>query len=156
MKLSSTKRAHAVLQEAIINLVNVGEIVDRLAAGIFVVQANFVVEDGVEADVFEAGGLLYLAQVAAVIVAKRQHSAAGAEHLFPEVREGVSRSSEVDLYGFARRLGLGRNRECEYKNTCRDQNEFCVVTRTTEEACAQFPIVGSFPPSRASSSVYRR
>ena len=60
-----------------------------LPAGVFVVEADFVVKDGVEADVFEIGGLLYLAQVAAVTVAERQDGAAGAEHLLPEMREGM-------------------------------------------------------------------
>ena len=55
---------------------------------VLVVKPHLVVEDGVEADVLEAGGLLDRAQVAAVTLAQGEDGAAGAEHPLPEMGKG--------------------------------------------------------------------
>ena len=53
-----------------------------------VVKTDLVHEDPVEADGLEVGGVLDGAEVVAVALAERKDSAAGAEGLLPEVREG--------------------------------------------------------------------
>src|SRR5580692_5260254 len=58
------KRANAVLEQAIVNLVDVRKIVDWLPFGILVVQAEFIVKNGMEADVFKSSCVLDGAQVA--------------------------------------------------------------------------------------------
>jgi len=96
--------ANVVLEQAVVDLVDVGEVVDgsilrcttslpcglgeidSLAVGI--VEADLVVEDGVETDGLEISGLLHGAQIFAIALAERENSAAGAEGLLPEVRKG--------------------------------------------------------------------
>src|ERR1700731_797089 len=50
------KRLHAVGQETVINLIDIGEIVDGLPLTVLVVQTDLVVKNGVEANVFEIRG----------------------------------------------------------------------------------------------------
>ena len=78
----------AAFEQAVVDLVDVGEVVADAAVGAALHQAHVVVEDAVKADVAEAGGGMHRHEILAVVVAQRQHGAAGAEHLFPEVREG--------------------------------------------------------------------
>ena len=52
---------------------------------VFVVDADLVVEDGVEADVLEVGDLVDGANVVAIGLAEGEDGAAGAEDLFPEM-----------------------------------------------------------------------
>jgi len=47
-----------ILKQAVVDLIHVGEVVDRLAGAVFVVEASFVVENSVEADIFEAGNVV--------------------------------------------------------------------------------------------------
>ena len=47
------ERAHVILQQAVIDLIDVGKIVDRFSVGIFIVQTDFVVEDGMKPNVCE-------------------------------------------------------------------------------------------------------
>ena len=56
---------------------------------VLVIHADFVVKDGVEPDVLEAGRLLDLAQIAPVALAERQDRASRSEHPLPEVRKTV-------------------------------------------------------------------
>ena len=71
-------------------------------------------KDSVEADELKIGRSLYFPQIAAITVAERQDGAAGAEHLLPEVREGMGGSAQVDLDGFGPGLRLGlRGGGCE-------------------------------------------
>ena len=48
--------ADAVFEQAVVDLVDVGEVVDGVAVLVLVVDADLVVEDGVEANVLEVGG----------------------------------------------------------------------------------------------------
>src|SRR3984957_8635771 len=89
-----------ILQDAIVNLVDVGKIVGGVTAG------DFVMEDGVEANVFEIGCGLYLAQVASIAVAQTENGAARSEHLFPEMRKWMGGTIDVDLYGLPRGCAL--------------------------------------------------
>src|SRR5438445_11361782 len=58
--------AHSVFKQAVVNLVDVGEVVDGLAGGVFAVDAYFIVKTGVEAYVFVVGDALGFAEVVAV------------------------------------------------------------------------------------------
>ena len=104
---------HAVLEQAVVDLVDVGEVVADRAVRVAVHHAHVVVEDAVEADVAEAGSLAHGVQVLAVIVAQRQRGAAGAEHGFPEVRERRAGGLRVDadLHGGRRGREGGANQQ---------------------------------------------
>jgi len=82
---------------------------------VFVVDADVVVHDGMEADVLEVRDLLHSLRVVAVALAHGEDGAAGAEHLFPEMRERRGGSMRVDGDGLGRLLGEGGcgEGECE-------------------------------------------
>ena len=65
------KRAHAGGQQAVVDLIHVAEVELGMALGIFVIDSDFVVKDGVEAHVFESGNLLDLAEIVAIAIAQR-------------------------------------------------------------------------------------
>src|SRR5271168_636179 len=113
--------ADFVFEEAVVDLVDVGEIVDGLAGLVFVVEAEFVVEDSVEADVVEAGDALGFAEVAAIAVAEGEDGAAGAEHFFPEVWEGMGGGVGVDFDDL--RGGLRRGGGLRAYPRCRKNGE---------------------------------
>ncbi len=94
-KTQLDKRLDAVIQQAVIDVVDVGPVVDRLAILIFVVHAHFVMKDGMEAHVLEVGRSLHCSQIASIVFAQRQHCPARAEHLFPVVRERRSCSLRI-------------------------------------------------------------
>src|SRR3984957_11208212 len=100
------ERAHVILEQAIVNLVDVGKIVGGLTAGVFVIHADFVMEDGVEANVFEIGGSLHLAQVAPIAVAQTENGTPRSEHLFPEMWKWMGGTVDVNLYGLPRGCAL--------------------------------------------------
>src|SRR6266849_184573 len=81
--------ADVVLEQAVVNLIDVGKVVNGLTVFVLVVEAGLVVEDGVKADVFEAGDAAGFAKVVAVAFTKRDDAAFGAEHFLPKVGEGV-------------------------------------------------------------------
>src|SRR5262249_33838908 len=93
-----------VVQEAVIDLVNVGKIVDGLSLRIFLVHPHLIVENSVEADIFHLGRLLHLAQVTAIAAPQRQYRPAGPEHALPRVRKRVARRPWINLDRL--RLGL--------------------------------------------------
>src|SRR5437868_3405645 len=92
--------ANFIFEKAIVDLVDIGKIVDGFAGRIFVVDANFILKDGVEPDVIEICDSLGLAQVMAIAVAERKNGATGAEHFFPEMRQGAGWCGGIDLDGF--------------------------------------------------------
>src|SRR6202140_3556004 len=96
--------AYFVLEQSVVDLIDVGEIVDRFAGGVLVVNADLVMENGVEADVLETGDALGFAQIVAIAVAKRKNGAAGAKNFFPEMREGMGSCFGVDRNVFRRGL----------------------------------------------------
>ncbi len=109
---------HAVGEEAVINLIDVGKVVDGIALRILVVDADFVMKDGVKAHVIEVGDLLYGAEIVAIAFAQRENGAAGAEGTFPEVRKGRGRRLGIDDDGF---LGeKGGEGECESERYCEE------------------------------------
>src|SRR5271170_5499661 len=64
---------------------------------VLIVHPDFIMEDGMEAYVLEAGNLLDLAKIATIAIAQRENGASGAEHFLPEVGEGASGCCGVDL-----------------------------------------------------------
>ena len=89
-------RLDAQFQQAVVDLVDVGEVVDRLALLVQREHADVLVEDAVRAHVGEAGDLPDHLHVAPVVGTQRQRRAAGAEHLLPEMREGGAFGLRVD------------------------------------------------------------
>ena len=100
-------------QQAIINLIDIGPVVDRLPLLILVVGCGFAVKDGMKADVADIGDLFHLPQVVAVTLAKRNHRSAGAKHLLPEMGKGMRRRCRIDGKGADGRLGGKRSAERE-------------------------------------------
>src|SRR6185437_16432446 len=94
---------YSVLKKPVIDLVDIREVVNRLAVAILVVNANIVVQNRVEADVLKLGGFLHLAEVGVIVLAQTQHGAPGAEHLLPEVREWMRRRAWIERDGLVRR-----------------------------------------------------
>jgi hypothetical protein len=106
-KAQFDERTHAVVQQAVVDLIDIGKVVLGMSLGVFVVDSDFIVEDGVEADVLEAGNLLYISEIVAVALAQSHDGALGAEHLLPEVGEGVSGGGGVDLNHIGARCSRG-------------------------------------------------
>src|SRR5262249_30232319 len=94
---------HAVCEQPVVNLVDVGKVVNRIAVLVFVIYSDFILQDGVKTDVSEIGDCLYGAKVIAIALAQRKNCASRAEHLLPEMREWSSRCASAD------RDRLGRN-----------------------------------------------
>src|SRR5260370_33197988 len=82
------ERTNMILQQAVVDLIDIGEVVDGAAVFVFVVEAGFIVEDGMEAVVFKAGDALGFTQVVAVALAKAKDGAPRPKHFSPEVGEG--------------------------------------------------------------------
>src|SRR5580698_858265 len=95
-KTQLDKRAHTVGQQAIVDLINVGEVVHGMPFGVLVINPNFIVEDGMEAYVLETGDLFYVAEIVAITLAQSQDGATGAEHLLPEMGKRMSRGGGID------------------------------------------------------------
>ncbi len=74
---------HAVVQQSIINLIDVGPVVDRLSLRVFRINPHVVVEDRMKANVANVGGRFHGPKLAPVAFAERQNCAARTEHLFP-------------------------------------------------------------------------
>src|SRR3954447_16971564 len=81
-------RTYSVLEKPVIDLIDIGEVVDRVPVLILVVDADFIVKDGVKSHIAKAGDLFDCAQIIAVTFAEREDSAARTEHLLPKVGKG--------------------------------------------------------------------
>ncbi len=67
MKLSSTKGRTPVGQEAVVDLIDVGEVVDGVSMLVVEIEeADFIVEDAVETDCLKSCYIFYRAQIVAV------------------------------------------------------------------------------------------
>ena len=73
------ERPHSVFEQPVVNLADIRKVVNRIAVFSFIVNAQFVMKDGVEADILEVGRLLHLAKIAAIAVPKRKKRPAGTE-----------------------------------------------------------------------------
>src|SRR5271166_2422824 len=109
------KRLDAICQKTVVNLVNVGKVVNRPTVFVFVVNADFVVEDRVEAHVLQAGDLLDFAQIAAPGIAQGENGAARTENLLPIMRKGMRWPRGVYRNGLARHLS-GYGKRTKQKN----------------------------------------
>src|ERR1700690_2511999 len=93
-----------------------------MALRVLVVNADLVVKNRVKTDIFEIGYVLHAAQIIAVALAQSQNSAARAEDLLPEVREGVGWGriiNDDDFGSLWATFGARRNsrlRDCKGKN----------------------------------------
>src|SRR5580704_4819505 len=92
------KRANAVRSQAVVNLIDVGPIVDWPALRVLVVDAYLVVENGMKTDILNAGGRFRGTKVTTVAIAQGQDGTAGTEHLFPKVRERLRRRLRLNRY----------------------------------------------------------
>src|SRR4029077_3914922 len=90
------KRLHTIGQQAIVNLVDVREVIDGPPLAVFVVDADFIVKNGMKSRILEVCDLLYFTQVAAIAVAQAEDGASGTEYLLPEVGKGMRWGSPVD------------------------------------------------------------
>ena len=104
------ERPHAVGQHAVVDLIHVRPVVDRLPFLGLAVDAVLVVEDVVEADVAEIGDRLGRAQVLAPALAHREVRPPGAEDLLPEVRERPRGRRGIHADDLGRRLRRRRPR----------------------------------------------
>src|SRR5208282_4452202 len=90
------ERAHSRGEQSVVDLINVGKVVNRTPLTIFGVDADFVVKNAMKAYVVEVSDLLYRAQVAAITFTQAQDCASRAEHLFPEVGKGMRSRLGID------------------------------------------------------------
>src|SRR5690349_9319562 len=60
------ERFYAVREQAVINLVHIRKVIDGVLLAVFIVQANFVVKNGMKTDIHEVGDLFDLTQVLAI------------------------------------------------------------------------------------------
>ncbi len=81
------ERTNTVVQQAVINLIDIRKVVQGMTLGVFVVDSNLIMKNGMEAHVLEAGNLLHIAEIVAITLAQSDDGALGAEHVLPEVGE---------------------------------------------------------------------
>src|SRR5215471_618450 len=122
--------ADSVAQKSVIDLVYIRKVVERMALIVFVINADFVVQDVVKADVVEVSGLLYLAQVVSIALPQRKDGAAGTEGVLPEMWEGLGRGCGVDQDGFVLRLSCGSQGKQKRHNNC------CEILGIHEFSCS--------------------
>ena len=82
-------RAHSFLQQTVVDLINIGEVVHRVAVLVFVIDFQFVMQYGVAADVTKSRCLCHFAKIAVVSRPQGKCCAARVEHLLPKVGNGV-------------------------------------------------------------------
>src|ERR1700678_426078 len=106
-----------ILEQAVINLVDVRKVVNRITGGVLIVQAHLVMENCMEANVFEICDRLHVAQIASIAIAQAQDRAPRSEHLLPKMRKGMRRAVDIYFDGFwgGRILGSGNGgmQQCE-------------------------------------------
>jgi hypothetical protein len=78
-----------------------------MSLAILIVHANFIVKNCVEANILEVRDPLYVAQVLTIAIPEGKHGPSRAEHLLPEMREGMGRSVRVNADCNRLRIVLG-------------------------------------------------
>ncbi len=96
------ERAHAVLQQAIVDLIDVREVVNRRTLLVFVVEADLIVEDGMKAYLLEIGDAFDFSQVATIAIAQSDDAAFRTKDLLPEMRQGMSGRGCINDDGLGR------------------------------------------------------
>jgi len=106
---------NVILQQAVVDLIDVRVVVDGAPFFVFVIEAGFIMENGVEADVFEPGDALRFAEVIAVAVAKAQNSAPRTKHFFPRSagRDVFARQCQSRPFRFQDWIAPGEQLEAE-------------------------------------------
>jgi hypothetical protein len=69
------ERPHAAFEKTVVDLIDIREVIDGIAPIVFVVNADFIMKDGMETDVVEISGLLHGYLVVAVALTKGQDCA---------------------------------------------------------------------------------
>src|SRR5437762_7313095 len=82
------KRPNSVGQQAVVDLVYVGEVIAGAPFAIFLIHSDLVVENSMEAHVFELSSLFDFAKVSALTFAQAENGASGNKDLFPDMRAG--------------------------------------------------------------------
>src|SRR6185369_7292628 len=106
--------AHLIFQEAIVDLIDVREVVDGISSGIFVVHSDFILKNRVEPDEFEIGDAFGFAEIVTIALTQREDGASGTKHPLPEVGKGMRWSTRVDVDGFRDRLRCDGMRKRQY------------------------------------------
>src|SRR5260370_2600957 len=84
------KRPDSICQQTIVNLIDVGEVVDWSPLVILAINAHFVVENGMEANVAEVRDLLHGLQIVAIALTQAQYRPPRTKHLYPKAEKRVS------------------------------------------------------------------
>src|ERR1035437_7064399 len=79
------KGPDTVLQQSVIDLVDIGEVVDGITVLIFVIDPHFVVQDGVKAHVMKVGDLLDCSDIFPVTLSQCENSPSRTKRLLPKV-----------------------------------------------------------------------
>src|SRR5215831_10054760 len=90
------ERPHPVVQQPVINLINVGKVVDQISLLVLVVYSNLIVQNVVESQVTETGNFFHFPQITAITLAQRKNGPPRTKRLFPEVWEWPARGMTVD------------------------------------------------------------
>src|SRR5271170_7667058 len=93
---------------------------------VFVVDTNFIVQDGVEAHIAEIRDRLHRVQILEITVPERQDGTAGPKHLFPKMWKRRGCSVRVNSNLLLRR--------CDQRSQTKYQNE-ASVPHTSITAC---------------------
>src|ERR1700722_5790069 len=106
----------AIFKQPVANLIDIREVINRIAVIVLVINADFVVKDGMESNVLEISHLFHRADVVTIALAQREDSPPRSEHLLPEMRKRrrLLRCVNVDRFlpGPARRKKQqGRERQ---------------------------------------------
>src|SRR5579864_6258365 len=107
------KRPHAILQQPVIDLVDIGEVIYRVSVLVLVIDAHLIVEYGVEAYIAEISHLLHGAEILAIALAERKNRPARAKHLLPEMREWLCGGLRIDVDGL---LGKDKGADAQHNN----------------------------------------
>ena len=113
-KADLDKRPHTVLQQSIVDLIDIREVVDRISLPVFVVNANFVMQDVMKADITELSHFLHFAEIAAIPLAQGKNRASRPECLFPKMGKRVCRRMDINIDFFRRALRLAQGgKKCQ-------------------------------------------
>src|SRR5579875_895582 len=91
---------YLLIEQSVVDLIDIREVINRPALLVFIVDAVLIVQNGVEAHVFEARVLARCLQVQPIAFAHAEIRPPRAKHLFPEVGKGMRRSMGIDRHNF--------------------------------------------------------
>ena len=88
--------ADTILQQAIVDLIDIGKIVDRVTVLVLAINPDLVMKNGMKANVLEICYLFYRTQVVTVAIAQGEDCASRTKHLLPEMRKGRGLRAGID------------------------------------------------------------